>query len=149
MFLPQLDSIVKTNSPLPIIFIMETRRIKLSRNRKNSEAYIRRFAFTSLRTRGGLRTHSELNLAAFRYFWRAEPPRSVLRPLRPLHQHLAATAAAFIGRWGGRKWHHPGLIIAIIPDHTSLVVRACTGLEHLVLMLQPHRKWWLLFIVHV
>lgn len=52
----------------------------------------------------------------FRYFWRAESSAaSVLSP--SLHQHLAATAPAFIGRWRGRKWHHPTW------SYTSVAVR--------------------------
>lgn len=44
-YLPQLDRIASTSSPLPIMSFLETRRTELSRNRqeKISEASIRRF----------------------------------------------------------------------------------------------------------
>lgn len=114
MFLPQLDSIATTNSPLPIIFVFFW--FSLWRDARQSSPVIEKIAkllsegliWTSLCTRPGLGTHSDQNLAAFSRFLESQVLCWTRPLLRSLHQLLAATAPAFIERCGERKWHHPG-----------------------------------------
>ncbi len=147
--LPQLDSIVKTNSPPPIIF---SGRIKLSRNRKIakllSEGLISPLWRQSVdygrilnKTWPPFGISGELNLLQRRW------PGS-LRPLRSLHQHLTATATAFIGRCGEGKWHHPGT-----NDYrcTWSYLVGCQGVHRFRAPRRDGggRRWWLLFMCAV